>query len=180
MISWKPHIDNGSPTFVQTDVDLQIVCEPGDRGRWLGSYVEPIKAGQELTLLAQARTAQPEDTCSTLIIVFWKNEPGFVLHSSIHVGEVCGTTDDFKQFIQKFAVPPGVKSLRVDLRAWSGAGTTVFRDVRITEAEPPDDPPDDPPPGTQLSIDLDLESVTWRVTASEESVTALRIEREEA
>ncbi len=178
MISWKSYIDDGSPTFVQSDDDMQIVCAPGDRGRWLGSYLEPLKAGQELTLLAQARSASPIDNPATILVIFWANEPGLVFHSSLFVGETAGSMPDFKQFVYKFSVPAGVKSLRIDLRAWSGAGSFIFKDVRITEAESPPPPPPPPPTGHQLSIDLDLETIIWRITASKESVTALRIAKE--
>lgn len=178
MISWKPYTDSGDPSFVQTDIEYQIICAPGDRGRWLGEYIEPIKAGQQLTILAKARSASPEEICSSLLLVWWKNEPGYVLHSTEHFGEICGSMPDFQQFLHNFTVPEGVKSLRIDLRAWAGPGTSIFKEISIIPTPEPDPDPDPIPPDHQLSIDLDLNTVTWRITASEESVTALRIPRE--
>jgi hypothetical protein len=180
MISWKTYTDSGYPAFVQSDEEMSIVCGKGDRGRWLGDHLEPLIAGDKLTVMAQARSSAAEDVCATLLLVWWKNEPGYVFHSSEHFGEVCGQSTEFKQFVYDFVVPKDVKQLRIDLRAWSGAGTSVFKDIRVVKTEEPD--PDEPtiPPDHQLTISLDLVTVRWRITASVDSVTALRIPREES
>jgi len=169
-ISFNSRTDAGDPTFTRTDDDFTIVCAPGDKGRWLGDYLDPIKPGQELTFLAQARSSAPDDVCSTITLYWYANEPGYVVHSRIHIGEICGAMDDFKHFIHTLTVPEGVKSLRIDLRSWSGAGTATFRDVRILQAEPPPPPP--PSDDKMISVNIDFDTVTWRITASKETVTA--------
>jgi hypothetical protein len=177
-ISFKSHIDDGDPSFIRSDSEFQIVCEPGDRGRWLGDYLEPLEFGKEMTILAQMRTSCPEETCGTILLTWWKNEPGMVLHSVENAGEMCGTQTNFKQIIYNFRVPHDVKLLRIDLRAWGGAGTRIWRDIRLVPKDEPDPPlptPDPPGPDEMLTVDLDLVNVKWRITASRESVTALRI-----
>ena len=179
MVSWRTYTDSGYPNFTQTDNGMSIVCGPGDRGRWLGNYLDPIAAGDKLTVFAQAKSTGADDSCSTMLLVWWKNEPGLVFHSSVHIGEVCGIQQEFEQFELDFIVPDDVKALRIDLRAWSGAGTFDFKDVVIkpTVEAPPDppEPPEPPKPPYSLTIDLDLETVIWRITANVDSVTALRI-----
>ena len=178
-ISFKSHSDRGDPSFVQSDNEFQIVCKPDDKGRWLGDYLQPLEYGKEMTLLAQMRTSCPPEVCGTILLTWWKNEPGMVLHSVENAGEMCGTHTEFRQFIYSFHVPTGVKLLRLDLRAWGGSGTRIFKDISIIpkeETEPPPPPPPDPPgPDEMLTVDLDLVTVKWRITASRESVTALRI-----
>ncbi len=180
MISWKPYTDRGEPKFIQSDDTMTIVNAPDDRGRWLGTFLEPLKQGDQYTILAQARRSGPEGTASFILLTWWENVPGMVLDSVENVAEINGIEEDFKQFVYHFTVPGGVKLLRVDLRAWSGPGNTEFKDVRIVPRTDPPDPPDPPTPGPdeQLTVNLDFVDIIWRITASRETVTAHRIVRE--
>lgn len=178
---YSSYTDSGTPQFTHVDDELSIICAPGDRGRWLCDSQEPAIPGQKLILKVQVQTKGAEDFCASIFITWWKNEAGFILHSSQFVAEICGTQEIFRQIEHKFTVPEGVRPPRIDLRSWSAAGTSHFKALQITaDDEPPVDPPDPPivPPGCQLTIDLSLHTIIWRVTASEESITALRIPKE--
>jgi hypothetical protein len=171
-LTYKAHTDSGSPKFEQVDGDYQITCKPGDRGRWLATYQDPLEYNQKLTLRVSVRTQQPDDVCSSVIIIWWKNEPGYVFDSADHVGEECGRSGEFKNFVHHFSVPANIKELRIDLRAWAGAGTSIFKDISI---QPTIDPPPDPPDEVMMVMDFDFIDMKWRVSATRDAVTALRI-----
>ena len=176
---FTPHSDAGSPDFTHIDNELSIICEPGDRGRWLCDWQEPVEAGQELELFLQVRTTGPEDFRASVFLVWWKEEPGFVVHDTEFISEIPAPTENYLTIRYPFTVPAGVRPPRVDCRAWSAAGNAHFADLAIVPAhEPPPEPPQPPdpvPPAHQLTIDLNLNTCTWRVTANEDSITALRI-----
>lgn len=183
MFTYTPHTDSGSPEFTHINDELSIICQPGDRGRWLCDWQEPLTPGSTHALTLNVRTTGPEDFRASLFLVWWKDEPGFVVHDTEFIAEVPAPQDPALPIHFEFTVPEGVRPPRVDCRAWSAAGNAHFSNLQIAPATTPPDPPIPPdpdpvPPAHQLTIDLQLNTVTWRVTANEDSITALRIPEE--
>lgn len=146
-LAFAAHSDQGAPHFYQDEGGLLgIRIAAGARGRWLGTETtpRPLPPGLSLTLSGQLRTELQHGEAE-VVVVFWRDEPGLVLHSTQRAFELSGTQADFTPFACAFAVPPGVKGLRVDVRAWTGAGVVEARALRLVE-----DGEQPPPPGLPL------------------------------
>lgn len=144
-LTFRPHTDQGAPRFYRGAEEpalLGLEIKRGERGRWLADA--PAPPGLSLTLSGALRPAL-SDGEAEVVLVFWRDEPGYVLHSTQRAFALAGTRAEFTPFAYCFAPPPGVKGLRVDVRAWTGSGVVEARGLALRE----DETPDAPPPGTE-------------------------------
>ena len=149
-LNFTTHSDQGAPQFYTGAGELLgIEIEAGERGRWLGNVERPLGAGLGLTLSGELRTDLAAGEAE-VVVVFWRDEPGLVLHSTRRAFALNGRGQTFTPFVYTFAVPPGVKALRLDLRAWTGAGIVEARGLRLREDEAP--PPELEPEPDPLPI----------------------------
>lgn len=149
-LSYRPYSDQGAPHFAEEPPGtFAIRIAPGERGRWLVTPDLALRAGQSLVLSGELGAAL-EGGEAEVVVVFWRDEPGLVLHSTRRAAALAGERP-FTAFAYAFAVPPGVKGLRVDVRAWTGAGRAAVRGLALAEPDAPPEPPE-PEPETGLPL----------------------------
>ncbi len=175
-LNFTPITDSGSPHLSKSADNTYVIIANGvnDRGRWVADFQEPVNAGAKFTISGKVYTTAPLLRVS---LVWIANLPGEQIHSVEQAVEIGPAgPDDPAPFEHIFAVPPGVKKLRVELRGRSGSGLYEFQDIEIKElADNPPDPPEEP---QMQTISLIIGKTRWRITASEESITFLKLDHE--
>lgn len=145
-LTFRAHADQGEPLFYDDPDEglLGVQIARGARGRWLADWSGAAAPGQSLVLSGALRTALAAGEAE-VVVVFWRDEPGWILHSTRRAFALSGQQEGFTPFASSFAVPEGVKGLRVDVRAWTGSGVVEARGLalRVDESGPQDEDPFD-------------------------------------
>ena len=166
-------VDQGSPDLSSLDGVFSIINPTAqDKGRWLAEFQEPLVFGKEYTLSGRVKTTAARLRVS---LVWLANVPGKQIHAVEHAVDLPGPVADYQDFTYQVVVPSGVKMLQIELRGRSGAGLYEFKDIALVETNPEPAPAEEP---SMLTLSVIVGKVRWRITASEESITFLRLNHE--
>ena len=161
VLEFVPNNRRGDPQFEYGDRWYGVVCDEGDKGRWIALHPDTVEFGEAVLVNANV-TGEGK-----IVIVWYKSvDPlEFLSADDLGAGEVRGIS----------MVPEGAKRFRVELRGYV-EGTHTFHDVEIwyPAVEPDPDPDPEPPEEHMLVHTLrspDLKT-QWIVTISNDGLTA--------
>lgn len=172
-------IDGGNPNFSHDDSGTYAIINGSDldKGRWVHDFLEPLNYGDQYKIKGRVSTTAP---LARVSLVWIANMPGEQVHSVEHAAEQGpGDPQDF-EFI--FPVPSGVKALRIELRGRAGSGLYEFQNIELVqlqdEPDPDPEPGPDPEPDMSKTLSIIIGKTRWRITASEQSITFLKLDHE--
>lgn len=147
VLEFRGYKDAGAPVLQEVDGVMSISYGAGERGRWLTDNITAV-AGE--THVVRGRYRVSEEATALPVVVFWKEGPPWQYHSQVMAPVLTVAQEAFQNFEILFTVPDGVAEWRIELRAWSGHGTSEFTAVTVDE-ELPQPPPEPDLPQRELT-----------------------------
>jgi len=137
--TWHAAVNGGSPAFSIVDDVYIIENELGDQGMYLSYWDTVVTPSDELTLSAEIFADLVVDAHATVFALFY-NSSNQLLGTVFSINVSPNT--DFELIELAAIAPANSVRLRMDIRAWNGAGTLSFRNPCVIEdSSPPGEPP---------------------------------------
>jgi len=137
--TWQQAVNNGSPKFSVVDNVYSIENDPGDQGMFLSWWNTVVTAAEEFTLSAEFFVEMEAGNYATMFALFYDSGNSLL-------GNVASVSiqpnSDFTLVELAAIAPTNAVKLRMDIRAWNGAGKLSFKEPCVVEDTTlPDDPP---------------------------------------